>query len=570
MIWVGAALGASLALTLDLDEDDGGLTPEPGNLQWEYGEPSTGPGEGFTGTNVWATRLDGPYLNDAEGALVLPAADLSGLTAPQLTFWMWSDIHVSDVGRVEVLDGGWTLIEPVYGYPSAEGFSGRSDGWQFAVFDLTGVDDLSQVRLRFVADPALQDEGWYIDDIQVWDGDIAEPQVQDLDQLEDTEDLDGPYTVSVLVEDDSALDSVDLLVSFDGGAEEPRPMVLEGGRWVADIEGQDPDTRVSYAVLATDVGGNTTREPEVAYESFRVRLPAPTELTGPEGRVIDVRAQLDWSPPDSIHTVLEYRIWRDEEVVDVVDAPPAEVDLYGDDRFSVSAVFDVGEGDRSKVLVLDSARPQVLDVDPQQMYQGESLRLTVEGAYLLLVDGDVTADLGEGVTVGDIEVLDVDRCTMEIEIAETAPVGDRVLRLSTNGVEVADASILVMDGQDRPALVDIEPDRMTQGESALLRIRSSVPLADVPLVDLGEGIVVEKVTLSDDTTVLVDVVAGYQTVGWRSVELDDGQRVLSGVEFEVEPWAPPVETCGHVPASGAVLVLVGLAVSRRRSDPPAG
>ena len=173
-------------------------------------------------------------------------------------------------------------------------------------------------------------------------------------------------------------------------------------------------------------------------------------------------------------------------------------------------------------------------------------------------------------TVGDIEVLDVDRCTMEIEIAETAPVGDRVLRLSTNGVEVADASILVMDGQDRPALVDIEPDRMTQGESALLRIRSSVPLADVPLVDLGEGIVVEKVTLSDDTTVLVDVVAGYQTVGWRSVELDDGQRVLSGVEFEVEPWAPPVETCGHVPASGAVLVLVGLAVSRRRSDPPAG
>ena len=65
MIWVGAALGASLALTLDLDEDDGGLSPESGNLQWEYGEPSTGPGEGFTGTNVWATRLDGPYLNDA-------------------------------------------------------------------------------------------------------------------------------------------------------------------------------------------------------------------------------------------------------------------------------------------------------------------------------------------------------------------------------------------------------------------------------------------------------------------------------------------------------------------------
>ena len=564
MILLSTALAANLILDLSLDEDDGGLTPEVGDLQWEFGEPSTGPQSAFTGTNVWATRLDAPYLNDADGRLLLPSEDLTSLTSPQLAFWHWSDIHGSDVARIEVLDGStWTLIEPVYDYPTGDGFTGSSDGWQFVVVDLQGVSNLDQVRLRLIADESVQDAGWYIDAIQVWDGDVAEPQLDDLDLLDDTDDLDGPYLVSVAAEDDVALVQVQLVVSLDGGSDSLVEMSMDGDRWVGEVPGQAPDTQVSYAVVATD-GANSARLPLVGYEGFRVRLPAPTGLVGPEGRVVDVVAGLDWTPPESDHTVLEYRIWRDEDVVEVVDTPPAEVELLGDDRFSVSAVFDAGEGDRSKTLVLNSSRPRVTAVEPPEFWQGESVRLEVEGSYLLLVQGDVEASLGPGVTVTAIEVLDVDRCEVLVEVAETAEVGQRELVLTTGNLEViADVQVLLSDGSDRPALLDVLPAELTQGESGTLRIRASQPLNELPLVDLGDEVVVERVRMSGDDTVLVDVVVGPSApVGWRPVEVDDGRRLLSGVEFEVVAYAPEVTTCGPgVPSGGLVLLL--LAVSRR-------
>jgi hypothetical protein len=320
---------------------------------------------------------------------------------------------------------------------------------------------------------------------------------------------------------------------------------------------------VSYAVVASD-GANSARLPVVGYEGFRVRLPAPTGLVGPEGRVVDVLAELDWTPPESDHTVLEYRIWRDEDVVEVVDEPPAEVELFGDDRFSVSAVFDVGEGDRSNILVMDSARPRVTSVEPAEFWQGESVRLEVEGSYLLLVQGDVQASLGQGVTVVGVEVLDVDRCEIEVEVAETAAVGPRELVLTTRDLDViADVEVALSDGSARPALLDVQPSELTQGESGTLRIRASQPLNELPLVDLGDEVVVERVRMSGDDTVLVDVVVGPSApVGWRPVEVDDGRRLLSGVEFEVVAYAPEVTTCGPALPGGGLLLLL-LAVSRR-------
>ncbi len=566
MLLLGLAAAATLVLELDLEADDGGLQPSSGDLQWQWGVPSTGPQGGFVGTRAWGTRLGEPYLNDAEGSLQLPAHDLSGLAAPSLSFWHWTEIDPTDQGTVEFLvDGSWQRAEPVYGYPLAQGYSGSTEGWELVVVDLSGLDDLSEVSLSFVADPSVQAAGWFVDEFQLWDGDVAPPRVSDLDLMPDTEDLDGPYLVSVRADDDVGLVSVDLLMLVDG-IEVSLPASFDGDRWVAELPGQPPDTLVEYAVVAMD-GANQTRLPAQGYESFRVRLPAPTGLSGPQGRVVDVQVELDWQAPDSAHVVQGYRVWREEELVGEVSSPPTVVEVLGDDVFEVSALYDVGEGDRSEPLVLDSARPRIDAIEPESVWQGESLTLEIEGSYLLLVEGDVDLDLGPGIDIRSIEVVDVDRCRVQLEVEEGAAIGPRDLLLSSGGVQISgDAELWVQDGSDRPALISLEPDSLTQGESGTLRLRASEPFEDLPLVELGEGVVVERVVESTDDTVLIDVVIGPTApIGWRPVEADDGRRLLGGVEFRVRAYAPPVETCGHTGGSPSWLLLGLLSLLWRRS-----
>ena len=241
-------------------------------------------------------------------------------------------------------------------------------------------------------------------------------------------------------------------------------------------------------------------------------------------------------------------------------APPAEVEVIGDDRFQVSALFDVGEGDRSEPLILDSSRPRILAVEPTAVWQGESLIFEVEGSYLLLVEGEVDLDLGPDIQVGDIEVLDVDRFRVRLEVDEQAAIGARDVLLTTGSVRLSgDAELTVQDGSERPALLVLEPSSLTQGESGRLRLQASEAFEDLPLVDLGEGVLVEGVTADGPDAVLVDVVIGPAApIGWRPVEADDGRRLLTGVDFRVRAYAPPVEGCAHARGGGWLLLAVGL------------
>ncbi len=564
---LSTALAATLVTDMDLENDDGGLVPSTGDLQWEWGVPSTGPNAALEGTRLWATRLGEPYLNDAQGSLQLPHVDLVSLSAPTLSFWHWTDIDGSDSAVIEAQVGGvWARVDPVYGYPSAQGFTGATEGWELVVVDLVGLGSLDQIRLTFSADSSVQGAGWYLDEVQLWDGDVAPPRVSDLDLLEDTEDLVGPYTVSALVQDDVGVGLVQLLVSIDGGQEEAIDMSLAGdGRCTASVEAQPADTTVEYAVVASD-GSNSARFPEFGYESFRVRLPAPTDLSGPEGRIVDLSVDLDWLAPESIHLVESYRVWSDEQLVAEVSAPPASVPIHGDDNFQVSAVYDVGEGDLSEELVLDSACPAIHSLEPSALWQGETVTISVEGSYLLLVDGEASADLGEDIEVLSVHVTDVDRCEIELQVAEDAVVGEHPLVLISGDLSIpSELSLEVLDGEDRPRLTDIEPQSLTQGESGSLVLQASDVFEDLPLVDLGDGVVVQAVTKSTDDTVLVDVVVSpLAPLGWRPVEADDGHRLLEGVEFRVEAYAPPVETCSHAPGAATGLFSLLILLLRRR------
>ena len=565
MIWLGVALAAPID-SWSLEQDDGGLTPQAGDLQWEWGAPTVGPMSGATGTQAWGTRLDGPYLNDATGRLQLPQRSLSGIVEPMLVFAHWSDISEGDAAWIEVfVDGSWVVLDPPYGYPSSDGFSGSTLGWETAFFDLGDVDDLSEVRLVFEADASVQGAGWFIDDLELWDGDVVPPRIAIVAVPVDTEDLDGPYEVEAVVDDDHQVVEANIvwLTDADGGSE---PLVDGGASWTGGIPGLPADTEVTWWIEASD--GLNTAATDAA--TFRVRLPAPTDLSGPAGRVVDVAADLEWSAPESSHAVEAYVIERDGVQVDEVTDTHATVDVLGDgaDVFAVRARFDVGVGDASDAVELDVLAPSIEGLEPDAGYQGDALTVRVTGDYLLLAQDDVDAGLGEGVEVLDVQVVDVDRAELSVLVADDAEQGPRDLLLRSGDLVLSlQDAFEVLDGAGRPALTAIEPDALRQGDVETVVIEATELASDDVLVDLGDGVLIEEVRV-DGATLEIDVVVDPNApIGTHLVTVDDGLRVLEGVDLRVRDALPPPETCstvGGVPVvGGLVLVLFGL-VRRRR------
>ncbi len=391
--------------------------------------------------------------------------------------------------------------------------------------------------------------------------------------LPDTEDLTGTYPVQAQVRDDVGLDSVLLLYSIDGGDELHLDMTDMGESvYQADIPAQEAGTTVSYTVWASD-GDNTTTVPIPAC-SFEVRLPAPTDLSGPEGVVWGSVAQLDWQAPDSTHEVVGYRIYRDDRLQLEVEQPPVEVSVItGSQSFEVSALYVSGEGARSEAFEIEAAVPAIHGLDPEAAYQGDLIRLALEGEYLLLEQGDMAIELGPDIRVDEYDVRDVDAAFVTVQVGGHADSGVRDLLLTTGGEEVSLAGAFeVLPGSDRPTLLGVEPTSLRQGDEGALTITASEPFAGEPTVWLGGDILVEATEWSQGEIVMVDVLVPYDTpLGLHSLEVDDGTRIYTGLNLQVRDYLEPVNPDGCCSANprGArgwlSLLLVPLVVLRRRS-----
>ena len=387
---LATAHASEAVVAWDLEQDDGGFVPGGDLLQWKWGRVLAGPGSGYDGENAWGIGLGGPYLNDAVEYLEIPVPDLSSVAAPSLHFMHWYALGAGDTGAVEVDGGGgWVTVDPVYGYPDHVAWSGSSGGWVPVTVNLDGLGPSPRVRLVFSADTSGVGTGWFVDQVGIWDGDITAPRVSALDELADTEDLDGPYAVAAQVDDDSGVAGVDLFWSV-GGTESSAPMTNDGpGSYEGTIPGQAPDTVVEYWVVATD-GANEARAPVASALDFRVYLPAPTGLIGPGGRVVATSAILSWTAPVSIHPVLGYEVFVGDTTVAAAAGTSAEVALTGtDDTFTVRALYAAGLGDPSDPLTVDAVIPAIVSLAPAEAFAGDHLRVELAGDYMLLVEGGV-------------------------------------------------------------------------------------------------------------------------------------------------------------------------------------
>jgi subtilisin family serine protease len=152
----------------NFESDADGFTPG-GTTSFAWGDFTSGPGEGHSGTKGLATNPAGDYNVSEEGFIASPAIDLTGYGANStvLQWWDWKEIESQtyDWARLDVTkDGGvtWTTVWGPVG-----GVSDTAYNKQTVVLDSSYNVANFQFRFYFKSDSSVQYAGWYVDDIGI-------------------------------------------------------------------------------------------------------------------------------------------------------------------------------------------------------------------------------------------------------------------------------------------------------------------------------------------------------------------------------------------------------------------
>lgn len=153
----------------DFEPDDAGFTVTGTNPSWEWGAPTSGPDRAASGSNAWATSLEGRYNENESSCLESPEIELPGAANPVvLRFNRWStteggfddwEVRVEDldIGNEETLDSG----------------SGGSPNQDYSA-DQHGLlmQAGHRIRVRFClsSDQGVERDGLYIDDFYIGPG----------------------------------------------------------------------------------------------------------------------------------------------------------------------------------------------------------------------------------------------------------------------------------------------------------------------------------------------------------------------------------------------------------------
>jgi len=151
------------------ESSDEGFTPG-GTTSFAWGDFTSGPGEGHSGTKGIATNPAGAYNASELGWMASPVIDLSANTGtPVIQWYDWKDIESAsyDWARVDVTKDGGTTWTPVWG--PVGGVTDTAYNQQTVALDPTYNVANFQFRFYFKSDTSVQYDGWYIDDIGLID-----------------------------------------------------------------------------------------------------------------------------------------------------------------------------------------------------------------------------------------------------------------------------------------------------------------------------------------------------------------------------------------------------------------
>ncbi|MGG1572904.1 S8 family serine peptidase [Fictibacillus sp. NRS-1165] len=128
---------------------------------WEWGTPTSGPGNAASGTNVYGTNLDGNYDNSANMALRMPPVDLGdGPAYLQLKHWYGIENNY-DYAQIFVSADQQNWVEKAR-------FTNKSNGWLDAQVDLSAyANQRIYIVFNLKTDGSVTKPGWYLDDVKL-------------------------------------------------------------------------------------------------------------------------------------------------------------------------------------------------------------------------------------------------------------------------------------------------------------------------------------------------------------------------------------------------------------------
>ncbi len=146
---------------------------------WEWGDPSQGPypDPGFdtahSGSNIWATNLDGNYNDNEDSYLESPDIDLSVTEgeAPRLSWWQALWTSWPDSADVQVSNDGGQTWNTIYGPVSGE--VDRNWAQQNVLLDTSFAVFNFRVRFHLYSDYYDTHPGWHLDDLAAG---VCQPQ----------------------------------------------------------------------------------------------------------------------------------------------------------------------------------------------------------------------------------------------------------------------------------------------------------------------------------------------------------------------------------------------------------
>ena len=581
LAWCSAAIAAPSA-TWDFEEGLNGFSVETA-LQWEWGAFPTSDRPDGAGEYGWSTQLGDSHRNDATDGIVLEDFTIDGMERPVLSLEHWYAIDPSslgDAGWLEVeMDGEWTTVEPVYGYPSSVGFNGFSDRPAVDWFDLTGADAHTKIRFVFSADLAVSLPGWSIDAVSLFDGDPVPPLFIHATNQADTTTLNTPLTIETTVIDDVGVETVTLWWSVNDTPPTHEAMNPTGeNTYSAAIDGQPSGTDIAWWITASD-GTNIAVYPPEEKNRFRVSLPAPTDLQSTllanTQRIAAQQLPVKWTPPNGDYSLLRYELMRNGTLLLTSDTETATVPLVdGDQTLTVRGVFATetgpARGDSSAPLILTVAYPFAHPPEPDSAWPGDRIRIEITGENLHLTES-VELIATPGASTSDFTVWDANLATAIIAIDDDFSADSIDLTLQSEaGTIPLSGPLHVMGDGERPSISAVRPNVVRQGAKATVFVDINESLnADMESISVGfgTGIFVEEIrarATGFDVDIAVDPSA---PLGVRSVTVDTGNRILTGSSLSVRDGKSTASSnCSSTGTTdtGAWLAFVALLARGRR------
>lgn len=170
-------LSTSIIFGSDFEDDDGGFVSgvtAGSNNPWQWGIPTSGPNEAYSGEKLWATNLSGNYDSRTDAYIESPTIALPSDKDIVMKFNHWVDMEGTsptstkwDYGQVLVSnDDGTSWINIT---PTADGKYGtRIQKWQEEEIWLNDYKGQNiKIRFFFHSDASGNYPGWYIDDVYI-------------------------------------------------------------------------------------------------------------------------------------------------------------------------------------------------------------------------------------------------------------------------------------------------------------------------------------------------------------------------------------------------------------------